>query len=96
MGLFLEDTPKRLAELREAMDQGDSEKLERAAHTLKSSSANLGAMVLSGMCKELETMGRAGTVEGAAEKVTQVEAEYEKVKADLTGLVKTCQVLRRQ
>jgi signal transduction histidine kinase/DNA-binding response OmpR family regulator len=80
VGLFLEDTPNLLADLREAVSQGGAEGLQRAAHTLKSSSASLGAMGLSTLCQELEGMGRAGTLEGAAEKVAQVEAEYERVK----------------
>jgi PAS domain S-box-containing protein len=80
MGLFLEDTPNLLADLREAVAQVDGEGLQRAAHTLKSSSASLGAMTLSVLCQELEGMGRAGALEGAAEKVAGVEAEYERVK----------------
>jgi CheY-like chemotaxis protein len=83
IAVFLDDAPKRLAELREAKDQGDLEKLERAAHTLKSSSATLGAMPLSDLCRDLEAMGRERTLEGTAEKVTQVEAEYARVKAAL-------------
>jgi CheY-like chemotaxis protein len=83
IGLFLEDTPNLLADLREAVAQGDAEGLEQAAHTLKSSSATLGAMTLSALCQELEVMGRAGTLEGAGEKVAQVEVEYERVKAAL-------------
>jgi PAS domain S-box-containing protein len=83
IGLFLEDTPNLLAELRGAVGQKDAKGLERAAHTLKSNSATLGAMTLSALCQELEVMGRAGTLEGAAEKVAQVQAEYERVKAEL-------------
>jgi HPt (histidine-containing phosphotransfer) domain-containing protein len=83
IAVFLDDALKLLADLREAVDQGDSEGLERAAHTLKSSSASLGAMTLSALCKELEAMGRAGTLEGTAAKVAQVEVEYERVKAAL-------------
>jgi HPt (histidine-containing phosphotransfer) domain-containing protein len=83
IGLFLEDTPNLLAELRGAVGQKDAEGLERAAHTLKSNSATLGAMTLSALCRELEAMGRAGTLEGAVEKLEQVEAQYERVKAVL-------------
>jgi CheY-like chemotaxis protein/HPt (histidine-containing phosphotransfer) domain-containing protein len=83
IGLFLEDTPKLLADLRGAVVQKDAKGLERAAHSLKSSSATLGAMTLSALCQELEVMGRASTLGNAAEKVAQVEAEYERVKAAL-------------
>jgi HPt (histidine-containing phosphotransfer) domain-containing protein len=83
IGLFLEDTPNLLAKMGEAVGQGDGERLQAAAHTLKSSSASLGAMGLSALCRELEVMGRAGALEGAVEKVAQVEAEYERVKVAL-------------
>jgi len=83
IGLFLEDTPNLLADLRGAVAQKDAERLQRAAHTLKSSSASFGAMGLSALCRELEVMGRAGTLEGVAKKVAQIEAEYERVKIAL-------------
>jgi len=84
--LFLEDTLELLAKMRESVAEGDAETLQRAAHTLKGNSATLGAMRLSGLCKELEFMGREGKLEGVVEKVAQIEAEYEKVKAVLESV----------
>ena len=81
--LFLEDALELLAKMRESVAEGDAETLQRAAHTLKGNSATLGAMRLSGLCKELEFMGREGKLEGAVGKVAQIEAEYERVKAAL-------------
>jgi len=80
---FHDDSIKLLAEMREAVVKGDAVSLQRAAHTLKGSSATLGAMRLSAMCKELELMGHEGILEGVAEKVAQVEAEYGRVKVAL-------------
>ena len=80
---YLEDTPKLLQAIEEAIIQGNAVALERAAHTLKSSSATLGAMTLSKLCKELEAMARAGMTESISEKVSPIEAEYQKVKAAL-------------
>ena len=84
--LFLEDTLELLAKMWESVAEGDAETLQRAAHTLKGNSATLGAMRLSGLCKELEFMGREGKLEGVVEKVAQIEAEYEKVKAVLESV----------
>jgi signal transduction histidine kinase/DNA-binding response OmpR family regulator len=83
--IFLDDMPRLLAEMRQAIDQGDAKGLERAAHALKGNSATMGALSLSALCQELETMGREGRLEGAAEQVLQVEAEHERVKAALVG-----------
>ncbi len=81
--IFLDDTPRLLAKLRQAMASEDTKGVALAAHTLKSSSAHLGAMTLSALCEELEATGQAGSMEGVAEKVAQVEAEYERVKTAL-------------
>ena len=43
VGLFLEEYPKTLAEIRDAIDEGDPHRLNRAAHSLKGSVGNFGA-----------------------------------------------------
>ncbi|MDE3085062.1 MAG: Hpt domain-containing protein, partial [Verrucomicrobiota bacterium] len=45
-GIFLEDTPKRLAELDRSLTAGDAPTFIRAAHSIKGASANLGATAL--------------------------------------------------
>jgi HPt (histidine-containing phosphotransfer) domain-containing protein len=80
---FLEDAPQLLADMRQSVGGGDAAGLRLAAHSLKSNSADFGAMELSGMCRELEGMGKAGTLTGAEEKVGQAEAEYAVVAAAL-------------
>jgi CheY-like chemotaxis protein/HPt (histidine-containing phosphotransfer) domain-containing protein len=79
IGNYLEDAPERLQEIREAVAQGDPEGLRQGAHSMRSSSANLGALTLANLLKELENLGRAGTTANAQTLLTQVEKEYEKV-----------------
>jgi signal transduction histidine kinase/DNA-binding response OmpR family regulator len=83
---FLEDAPQLLADLRQALEQGDTAGVRRAAHTLKSNGADFGAMTFSALCKELEALGKAGTLDGAAALGVQAEAEYEKVKVALEAV----------
>jgi CheY-like chemotaxis protein/signal transduction histidine kinase/HPt (histidine-containing phosphotransfer) domain-containing protein len=80
---YLRDTPTRLVAIRDAIDKTDADALRDAAHTMKSSSANLGAMPLSALAKELEALGRSGTTEGAAELFRSAAAEYTRVKQAL-------------
>ena len=80
---YLEETPKLLQEIASAIAQKNAQQLYRAAHTLKSSSAMLGATKLGNLCKELELMGRAGTIQDGESKKLQLETEYETVKAAL-------------
>jgi HPt (histidine-containing phosphotransfer) domain-containing protein len=82
-GLFLEHAPSKLSAIRDAADRKDARGLQMAAHSLKSSSAYVGAMRLSALCKELEEMGRSGSIEGAAEKARVLTAEFLHAKAAL-------------
>lgn len=80
---FLSEAPQLLSDMRQAVEGGDAAGLRLAAHSLKSNSADFGARTLSSVCRELEGMGKAGTLDGAAELVAQAEAEYEQVKTAL-------------
>lgn len=80
---FFKNSDELLKTLRAAIERNDQEVTLRTAHTLKSSSANYGARVFSTLCKELEQMARVGQLEGAAERIVQIETEYQNVKAAL-------------
>jgi HPt (histidine-containing phosphotransfer) domain-containing protein len=80
---FLEEAPPLVANLRQALEGEDAAELRRAAHTIKSSSHDFGATNLAELCQELENMGKADTLDGAAELVAQVEGEYEQVRVAL-------------
>jgi len=83
---YLQDTPPLLVALRRCLDEGNAVGLRQAAHPLKSSSRDFGATRLSELARELEEMGKAGTLEGAAALVALVEAEYLSVKAALEAV----------
>jgi HPt (histidine-containing phosphotransfer) domain-containing protein len=59
--------------------------MARAAHTLKSSSAQLGAAKLSALCKEIEARGRAQSSEGIAELLREFDAELEVAREALAA-----------
>jgi CheY-like chemotaxis protein len=84
--VFLEDVPQLLADMRQAVGQGDAAGLRLAAHSLKSNSADFGAMTLSNLCRELEALSKTGMLVGAAELVAQAEAEHERVKTALEAV----------
>ncbi len=78
--LYLGDSPVRLASLRQALADGDSKALERAAHALKGSSANLGATDLAELCHQLERQSGEGVPPGAAARLAALEVEYGRVE----------------
>ncbi len=59
--LYVDDSTRQMRRLEEALKSGDLKVAERIAHTLKSSSANLGAMAMSEICKQMELRGRSQT-----------------------------------
>ncbi len=81
--VFLSATPGLLATLRDAAARGDAPAIQRAAHTLKSSSAMLGALGLSARCQELERSSRAHSVQDAPSRVAGLEVLYGAVEAAL-------------
>ncbi len=54
VGLFIEHTPPKLAQMAEAIESKDLPLLRRAAHSLKGSSANVGARGMQEICGTLE------------------------------------------
>jgi HPt (histidine-containing phosphotransfer) domain-containing protein len=78
--MFLEDTMPLLKNIREALEQNNPEALKEAAHTLKGSSGNLGAVALSGMCKTIQLKAAEGYLEGIQEDITNLETEFLRVK----------------
>jgi HPt (histidine-containing phosphotransfer) domain-containing protein len=83
---YFDDSSRLLAAMQEALSTGNAEDLRRAAHSLKSSSASFGALRLSNKCKELEDMGKAGALDGAAEQIDHIAAEYAKTRAALEAI----------
>jgi CheY-like chemotaxis protein/HPt (histidine-containing phosphotransfer) domain-containing protein len=80
---YLADAPQLFAQMRSALTAGDAETFRRAAHSLKSNSASLGALVLSEQAKELEMMGKDGTLEGATAVIEAADTEYARAKVAL-------------
>ncbi|MDX2455928.1 MAG: response regulator, partial [Gammaproteobacteria bacterium] len=83
-GLYLDRAPELLQAMQVAVANKDAEPLRIAAHTLKSSSANIGARALADLCRELEELGRSGSVDNAASKLSLVYDEYCRVDAALS------------
>jgi PAS domain S-box-containing protein len=86
--LFLEELPKLMGEIRDAVARHDSEALERAAHTLKGSVGNFHANAVVGAAQHLETIAREGDLRGAREALAVLEREAERLKPALITLGK--------
>ncbi|MGC2061770.1 MAG: ATP-binding protein [Thermodesulfovibrionales bacterium] len=83
LSIYLADSSGLLSRLHKAVMEGSASEIQKAAHSLKSSSANVGAMQLSSLCKRLEAMGRVNSTEGAGELLAGIDAEYRAVESAL-------------
>jgi len=77
--LYLDSAPQLMASIRDGLAAVDNDKVRMAAHTLKSSSANLGAGRLAEVCKKLELAARANAIASDAPQLSEIEAEYHRV-----------------
>jgi HPt (histidine-containing phosphotransfer) domain-containing protein len=85
---FLEDGKDLLAHIKSAHDTGDASELERAAHTLKSSSATFGALDASRLCKIIEDRGNQSLLTGETlEKIHELEAMFSTVSQELKSYI---------
>ena len=81
--VYMDTSPRLLQELRSALNEEDAALVELNAHSLKSSSAALGAMEFSGLCREVEEGCRAGKMHGLDQTVHNMEAQFPGVCAAL-------------
>ncbi|MBI4859092.1 MAG: response regulator [Candidatus Riflebacteria bacterium] len=84
---FSRDGVELLAKMRRSLELGEATGVRRAAHTLKSNGANFGATGLASVARELEALARTGKLDGAAELVERIEAEYRRTETALAALV---------
>ena len=74
LGLFIEDCPHRLRELREAILGDDPESIRRTAHTLQGTAGHFAATEVVTSAKRLEAIGRSGSCQGASEEYERLDA----------------------
>lgn len=86
VGLFLENTPALLAELEEALRQGDAARALRAAHSLKGSAGNFAAQDVFELAREIEQAAKNDDLAYVHSKVTSLREQVER----LMDALRTC------
>jgi HPt (histidine-containing phosphotransfer) domain-containing protein len=81
--IYLEDTPKRIAELKASLAAGDTSAFTRAAHTIKGSSSNVGAVALKAVAERMESISKRQGPAAAAALVADCESEFARASAEL-------------
>ena len=86
LGVYLDTCGKSFTQIEEATAAGDGEVLRRAAHSLKSSSGNVGAKRLYALLREFEGLGRDGGIEAARARLDELRHAFARACAELRAL----------
>ena len=81
--VFLDETPKMLEQMRFAVGDRDTEKIERAAHAMKGALLNIAARPAAALARQLEDCGREGGLGLIDETLLLLEAELGRLENEL-------------
>ena len=86
-GAFGTSVARLLPQMTTAFEARDMAAIRHVAHTLKSSSASIGAVKLSQLCADIETMSREGRIDGLPEAMSAFDSEVNAVLDALKPLL---------
>jgi CheY-like chemotaxis protein/HPt (histidine-containing phosphotransfer) domain-containing protein len=88
VGVYFDKTPEVIDAMIAAMEGHDHDAVSACAHSLKSSSAYLGADSLSARCRKIEAAIKDENVAELESLVAGMREEYELASAELSGMIK--------
>ena len=86
--VFLADVPQRIDQLKNAWRDGKAAEVQRAAHSLKGSSGNIGADALYEVCKQIDERSKAGDLR-IEPLISALDREFGDVAAEIKRLLQT-------
>ncbi len=84
---YLEDSPSHVDDIHKASQEADKEILIRAAHTLKSSSNNVGATALGDVAKDIEQFAKEGNLDAIGPLLPRLKVAHHKTSEFLQKYV---------
>lgn len=87
MKMFLKSSAKLMQSMRAGLEGGDMKAVAVAVHTLKSSSASLGAISFSDTCRETEAFAHAGQQDAVESMVGPLEEKYAALLTEINTYV---------
>jgi two-component system sensor histidine kinase/response regulator len=83
IGVYQSNSSELIESIADALEESDGNKIRTAAHALKSSSGNVGAERLVGMCRDIEFAAKDKKLDGMLGRLTAVRREHDKVLTEL-------------
>lgn len=87
IGIYLEDTPLRIAELEQSLAAGETPKFTRAAHSVKGSSANVGANAVRAIAEQLEHQSAKQGLADVAPLIATLKTEFARAQLEFSKLL---------
>lgn len=87
--IYLDHSEKLLQNLASAWDAGDVKNIRNAAHTLKSSSHQLGANGLAELCRMVECEARENRYDPSGEPLNEIQRHYTETRSALEAYLAT-------
>ena len=87
IGIYLEDTPIRLADMRAAAARGDTALYTRSAHTIKGSSSNVGAMAVRALAERLEHRSKTEPHAALESDLSELETTFARTAVALRAVI---------
>jgi len=81
--IYISDGKNLLLEMRQSYDRDDPDGCRRVAHSFKSSSAQLGALHLASLCRELEEFAQDASCAHLSPRMVLIAKEFERVCSEL-------------
>ena len=85
--LFLDNSGRRMDQIRAGASGSDASEAEKGSHSLKSSAANVGARLLGRLAGEIENAAAVGDVDSVRVIVPGLEDAYRQAIADLQTIM---------
>ncbi|MFH1845398.1 MAG: Hpt domain-containing protein [bacterium] len=96
MNLTLENVPTQLAELKDAIKQGDLDSIRSLSHNLKGGAGNVGAKAMQAVAFDMEQAGKADDIARAEALMPKLEETFNLLRDELQrqGLIESVEVER--
>jgi two-component system, sensor histidine kinase and response regulator len=88
VGLFIDDVPLRLDELRQAVERGEAQKVEETTHMFKGGTGYMGAVQMVEICAGIQDLGASGELSRAPALLDEREAEFKRIHPTLEAAVR--------
>ncbi|MBE9042692.1 response regulator, partial [Oscillatoriales cyanobacterium LEGE 11467] len=83
---YCQESPQLIQNIEDAIEKRDRMALQMAAHTLKSTSATLGAQEMAALCDKLESVSRNDSIDGALDFLPHIVAQYSTTQTALQAI----------